>query len=138
MAGPSIAAITGRPGVHVFQQDVQVAASAEHAGAAGEHQHADVGVIAHPLQHCHQIGAQFGIERVVPGRPRHSDPTDMAVDLEFESVQGALLQAGVNMGILAPPSAGLKQTLTRWPMRRASRSQSTMLVSIVMPSSKVT
>ncbi len=45
---------------------------------------------------------------------------------------------GVNIGIIAPPSAGLNTTLTCCPIRRLSKSQSTMLVSIVTPSSSLT
>ena len=47
-------------------------------------------------------------------------------------------QAGVNIGTGGPLSVGLKTTFTRWPIRIASRSQSTMLVIIVTPSSSVT
>ena len=50
----------------------------------------------------------------------------------------ALYQAGVNIGTGGPPSVGLKTTFTAWPIRIASRSQSTMLVIIVTPSSSVT
>jgi len=47
-------------------------------------------------------------------------------------------QAGVNIGMLQPSAAGLKHSFTRWPILSASRSQSTMLVSIVTPSSSRT
>ena len=47
--------------------------------------------------------------------------------------------AGENIGTGGPPSSvDLKFTRTAWPIRRASRSQSTMLVIIVGPSASVT
>ncbi len=46
--------------------------------------------------------------------------------------------AGANIGIDAPPSVFLKTTFTFCPIRIVSRSQSTMLVIIFTPSSKVT
>ena len=44
----------------------------------------------------------------------------------------------VNIGTGGPPSVGLNTTVTAWPIRIASRSQSTMFVIIVTPSSRVT
>jgi len=46
--------------------------------------------------------------------------------------------AGANIGTGGPPSEGLNTTRTFCPIRTASRSQSTMLVSIETPSSSVT
>ena len=45
---------------------------------------------------------------------------------------------GVNMGTGGPPSVGVHTTRTGWPMRCASKSQSTRLVIMVGPSSSVT
>ena len=64
-----------------------------------------------------------------------ADP-DLVVELRHPEAQ--IDQAKVNMGTDGPPSVGLKTTFTRWPMRMASRSQSTMFVIIVTPSSRVT
>src|SRR5262249_10055213 len=46
--------------------------------------------------------------------------------------------AGVNIGTGGPPSVGAKTPRTGWPIRIASKSQSTILVIIVTPSSRVT
>ena len=46
--------------------------------------------------------------------------------------------AGTNTGIVGPPCVGRNATLTRWPIRSASRSHSSTLVIIVTPSSSVT
>ena len=46
--------------------------------------------------------------------------------------------AGENIGTGGPSSVALKFTRTAWPMRIASRSQSTMFVIIVGPSASVT
>jgi hypothetical protein len=45
---------------------------------------------------------------------------------------------GVNMGTDGPPSLGVHTTRTGWPLRSASKSQSTRLVIMVGPSSSVT
>ncbi|MNT05202.1 hypothetical protein D3C72_1398150 [compost metagenome] len=50
----------------------------------------------------------------------------------------ARLQASVKVGSGAPPSDGEKRSCTFWPMRTASRSQSTICVIMVTPSSSVT
>lgn len=50
----------------------------------------------------------------------------------------ASVQSGVNIGMGGPPSVGLNVTLTFWPIRIPFRSQSTMLVIIDTPSSRVT
>src|SRR3989454_6189380 len=62
--------------------------------------------------------------------------TDRVVELRHSPARAD--QAGVNIGTGGPPSVGLKTTRTRCPIRMASRSQSTMLVIIVTPSSSVT
>lgn len=49
-----------------------------------------------------------------------------------------ICQAGVNIGTDMPPMLFLKATFTGCPMRTVSRSQSTILVIIVTPSSSVT
>src|SRR5262249_40556091 len=71
-----------------------------------------------------------------------ADP-DLVVELRHlrccaRSAAESADQAGVNMGTGGPPSVGLKTTFTRWPMRMASRSQSTMFVIIVTRPARVT
>lgn len=44
----------------------------------------------------------------------------------------------MKVGTGGPASVGLNTSLTRWPIRMASRLQSTRLVIIVTPSSSVT
>gem|GEM_PF-2767256 len=46
--------------------------------------------------------------------------------------------AGLNIGTGVSPSVGLKTNSTRSPMRTSSKSQSTMLLIMVTPSSSVT
>ena len=46
--------------------------------------------------------------------------------------------AGLNIGTGGPFSVSLNTTLTGWPTRSASKSQSTMLVIMVGPSASVT
>ena len=52
--------------------------------------------------------------------------------------RGCAQPLGVKSGTAWPSSAGLKVTLTAWSMCTESGSQSTMLVIIVTPSSRVT
>ncbi len=47
-------------------------------------------------------------------------------------------QAGVNIGSGGPPSLGTSFSFTSWPTFSVLKSQSTMLVIIVVPSSTVT
>lgn len=70
-------------------------------------------------------------------RPVVADPRNLP-DLTGPSRPILCHQAGVNIGTDTPPLVFLKVTLTRCPIRTESRSQSTILVSILTPSSSVT
>lgn len=68
----------------------------------------------------------------------HQAPDDVPRSSRLHLAQVRPSQTGVNMGTAGPPSLGLNTTRTLSPMRTESRSQSTMLVIMVTPSSRVT
>src|SRR5262249_42833159 len=114
-----------------------------HHGAVRRFIRAGAGADVHDaLDAIQRLRDRRGQARIGTATLLIADP-DLVVELRHprrgaRSVDASADQARVNMGTGGPPSVGLKTTFTRWPMRMASRSQSTMFVIIVTPSSSVT